>query len=126
MNLIHPEPALAHQNVAFELRDDVAMRGHGRRTLEGVPLDQYCDQQRLSLSGRIKVFQQMCHAVHYLHQNLIVHRDLKPSNVLVSTDPAGGVSTWSAPDSVDPNGGGFTGTSCPSSTSFSRCRSWAF
>jgi serine/threonine protein kinase len=28
----------------------------------------------------------VCHAVHYLHQNLIVHRDLKPGNVLVSSD----------------------------------------
>jgi serine/threonine protein kinase len=54
--------------------------------VEGLPLDRYCDQQRLSLSGRIKIFQQVCLAVDYLHQNSILHRDLKPSNILVSSE----------------------------------------
>ena len=54
--------------------------------VEGLPLDQYCDKQRLSLTGRIKTFQQVCQAVDYLHMNSIVHRDLKPSNILVSSD----------------------------------------
>jgi hypothetical protein len=49
-------------------------------------IDEYCDKQSLSLTGRIQTFQQVCHAVHYLNQNSIVHRDLKPSNVLVSTE----------------------------------------
>jgi hypothetical protein len=53
--------------------------------IEGQPLDRYCDQQKLSLTDRIKLFQQVCTAVHYLHQNLVVHRDLKPSNIQVST-----------------------------------------
>jgi serine/threonine protein kinase len=81
--------ALDHPNIARILDAGDTSGGmpyYVMEYVEGVPLDQYCDQQRLSLSGRIKVFQQMCHAVHYLHQNLIVHRDLKPSNVLVSTD----------------------------------------
>jgi serine/threonine protein kinase len=80
--------ALDHPNIAriLDAGDTSGMPYYVMEYVEGVPLDQYCDQQRLSLSGRIKVFQQMCHAVHYLHQNLIVHRDLKPSNVLVSTD----------------------------------------
>jgi tetratricopeptide (TPR) repeat protein len=30
------------------------------------------------------LFQTVCAAVHYAHQNLIVHRDLKPSNILVT------------------------------------------
>jgi Skp family chaperone for outer membrane proteins len=53
--------------------------------IEGRPLDRYCDEQQLSLTDRIKLFQQVCTAVHYLHQNLVVHRDLKPSNIQVST-----------------------------------------
>jgi predicted Ser/Thr protein kinase len=81
--------ALDHPNIARILDGGDAPDGmpyYVMEYVEGVSLDEYCDRQRLSLTGRIAVFQQMCHAVHYLHQNLIVHRDLKPSNVLVSTD----------------------------------------
>ena len=52
--------------------------------IEGTPIDQYCDSQRLTIHERIELFQQVCGAVHYAHQNLIVHRDLKPSNILVT------------------------------------------
>lgn len=53
--------------------------------IEGVPLDKYCDSNRLSTRDRLVLFQKICAAVHYAHQNLIVHRDLKPGNILVST-----------------------------------------
>lgn len=81
--------ALDHPNIARILDGGDAPDGmpyYVMEYVEGLPLDQYCDQQRLSLTGRIRVFQQVCHAVHYLHQNLILHRDLKPSNILVSSD----------------------------------------
>ena len=54
--------------------------------IEGVPLDQYCDQHRLGLDARIDLFRQVCAAVEYAHQNLVVHRDIKPSNILVTSD----------------------------------------
>ena len=44
----------------------------------------YCDSNRLDIAARLKLFQTVCAAVHYAHQNLIVHRDLKPSNILVT------------------------------------------
>ncbi len=81
--------ALDHPNIARILDGGDAPDGmpyYVMEYVEGMPLDQYCDQQRLSITGRIKVFQQVCMAVHYLHQNLIVHRDLKPSNILVSSE----------------------------------------
>src|SRR6267143_1821630 len=37
-----------------------------------------------SMAARLKLFQTVCAAVHYAHQNLVVHRDLKPSNILVT------------------------------------------
>ncbi|XP_028517274.1 uncharacterized protein LOC114575849, partial [Exaiptasia diaphana] len=52
--------------------------------VEGIPLDEAC--AALSLEKRLKLFQEVCAAVHYAHRNLIVHRDLKPSNILVTAD----------------------------------------
>lgn len=52
--------------------------------IEGLPIDAYCDERRLDLSRRLALFQRVCSAVHFAHQNLIVHRDLKPSNILVA------------------------------------------
>jgi len=53
--------------------------------VDGVPIDGYCDAHRLDVAARLKLFQTVCAAVHYAHQNLIVHRDLKPSNILVTS-----------------------------------------
>jgi serine/threonine protein kinase/Tfp pilus assembly protein PilF len=52
--------------------------------VDGVPIDVYCDSNRLDVAARLRLFQIVCGAVHYAHQNLIVHRDLKPSNILVT------------------------------------------
>src|ERR1700676_77560 len=52
--------------------------------LDGIPIDAYCDSNRLDIVARLKLFQIVCAAVHYAHRNLIVHRDLKPSNILVT------------------------------------------
>src|SRR6185295_10184765 len=52
--------------------------------IEGRPIDKYCDEEMLSTAERLRLFQQVCSAVHYAHQNLIIHRDLKPSNILVT------------------------------------------
>jgi eukaryotic-like serine/threonine-protein kinase len=54
--------------------------------IDGVSIDVYCDEHRLDIPARLKLFQTVCAAVHYAHQNLIVHRDLKPSNILVTLD----------------------------------------
>ena len=51
--------------------------------IEGLPIDQYCDDRRLDVASRLKLFSKVCDAVEYAHRNLIVHRDLKPTNILV-------------------------------------------
>jgi len=56
--------------------------------IEGKPLDQYCDQNRLGLDARVDLFRRVCAAVQYAHQNLVVHRHIKPSNILVTADGA--------------------------------------
>jgi len=81
--------ALDHPNIARILDGGDTPDGmpyYVMEYVEGLPLDEYCDQKSLSVTGRLRIFQQVCSAVDYLHQNSIVHRDLKPSNILVSAD----------------------------------------
>lgn len=54
--------------------------------VEGVRIDRYCDDHKLSVDERIVLFLKVCDAVHYAHQNLVIHRDLKPGNILVRED----------------------------------------
>lgn len=56
--------------------------------VEGVPITDYCDRERLGLDARIRLFERVGRAVQHAHQHFIVHRDLKPSNILV-TDETG-------------------------------------
>ncbi|MBL8174384.1 MAG: serine/threonine protein kinase, partial [Bryobacterales bacterium] len=52
--------------------------------VEGVPIDRYAEDERLSVNARLRLFLQVCGAVEYAHQNLVIHRDLKPGNILVA------------------------------------------
>lgn len=56
--------------------------------IEGQPITDYCNAHKLPIAERLKLFQQVCSAVQYAHQNLIIHRDLKPGNILVTEDGA--------------------------------------
>ena len=54
--------------------------------IEGQAIREYCDTRRLSNEERLKLFQEVCSAVQYAHQNLVIHRDIKPGNILVTAD----------------------------------------
>jgi len=54
--------------------------------IEGLPIDRYCRENRLSLLDRLRLFQKTCEAVDYAHGMGVIHRDIKPGNILVSTD----------------------------------------
>jgi len=51
--------------------------------LHGTPITQFCDDQKVSLLLRIRLFIQACDAIHHAHLKGVVHGDLKPSNFLV-------------------------------------------
>ena len=54
--------------------------------VEGVPITDHCDRDRLEIDERIALFLQVCEGVHHAHQKGIIHRDIKSSNVLVQTE----------------------------------------
>jgi serine/threonine-protein kinase len=57
--------------------------------VDGAPITTYCDRRKLGIDARLRLFRDVCFAVHYAHQNLVIHRDIKPGNILVTPD--GGV-----------------------------------
>jgi serine/threonine-protein kinase len=54
--------------------------------VEGLPLTEYCAKHSRTISGRLRLFRDVCEAVQHAHRHLVVHRDLKPSNILVTDD----------------------------------------
>ncbi|MFY9560008.1 MAG: protein kinase [Terriglobales bacterium] len=54
--------------------------------VEGRPIDEYCDDHKLTIEHRLRLFRTVCGAVEHAHQNLVIHRDLKPSNILVTAE----------------------------------------
>lgn len=78
---------LSHPHIAELVDAGVTENANPYLVLEyvdGDHIDRYCDQRRLDVSARIRLFLEIASAVAHAHANLIVHRDLKPSNVLVS------------------------------------------
>ena len=80
---------LEHPNIARLLDGGLTETGWPYFVMEyvaGASIAAYCDEHKQSISERLALFQSVCRAVHYAHQNLIVHRDLTPNNILVTDD----------------------------------------
>ena len=76
---------LEHPNIVG-IRDSGIIRGQYffvMQYIEGQPLNRHVRSQNLSLRQRIQLFQKICAAVSYAHQQGIIHRDLKFANILV-------------------------------------------
>lgn len=80
---------LSHPHIAELVDAGVTAAGEPYLVLEhvsGEPIDEYCDNRKLDVGARVRLFLDVLEAVAQAHNNLIVHRDLKPSNVLVRSD----------------------------------------
>ncbi|HSF42425.1 MAG TPA: serine/threonine-protein kinase [Thermoanaerobaculia bacterium] len=52
--------------------------------VQGVPITDYCDRERLPVRQRLELFVEVCAAIQHAHQRGVLHRDIKPQNVLVT------------------------------------------
>ena len=80
---------LNHPNIARLLDGGTSEAGQPYLVIEyieGASITRYCQSANLPRRQRLRLFQQVCRAVHYAHQRLVIHRDLKPANVLVRDD----------------------------------------
>ncbi len=54
--------------------------------VEGLSIDGYALVHDLRVPDMITLFERVCRAVHFAHQNGVIHRDLHPDNILVAED----------------------------------------
>ena len=81
--------SLVHPNIARLLDGGATEEGlpwFAMERIEGRSIGEYCQENRLSIPDRLRLFRQVCSAVQYAHRNLIVHRDIKPGNILVTRE----------------------------------------
>jgi serine/threonine protein kinase len=52
--------------------------------VDGESITSYCDENRLAINARLRLFLEVCEGVQHAHHKGVIHRDLKPSNVLVT------------------------------------------
>lgn len=75
-------PSIAHIVEAGETADGRPY--FAMEYVPGIPVTKYCDQHRLGIDERLRLFVLICEAVQHAHQKGVIHRDLKPGNLLVA------------------------------------------
>lgn len=76
-----------HVNIARVLDAGATASGRPYFVMElvhGIPITNYCDDNRLTPRQRLELFVPVCQAIQHAHQKGIIHRDIKPSNVMVT------------------------------------------
>jgi non-specific serine/threonine protein kinase/serine/threonine-protein kinase len=85
----HALARMEHSAIARILDAGATERGRPYFVMErvdGPPITEYCDAERLEIRERIELFLRVCAGVQHAHRRGILHRDLKPSNILVTVE----------------------------------------
>ena len=92
-NLVHNEAyilsKLNHQNITHVLDAGTSAAGHHYFAMEyvdGIAIDVYCQQNKLTIKQRLKLFLKVCDAISKAHLLNIAHTDIKPGNILVNKE----------------------------------------
>jgi serine/threonine-protein kinase len=75
-----------HPNIAHVFDGGATAGGRPYFVMElvkGVPITDFCDQNRLTPRRRLELFVPVCQAVQHAHKKGVIHRDLKPGKILV-------------------------------------------
>ena len=78
---------LSHPGIARLLDGGITPEGRPFLVLEyveGRPIDQYCEEEKLDTASILRLFLKVADAVQSAHQQLVLHLDLKPANILVT------------------------------------------
>ncbi|HEX2838076.1 MAG TPA: serine/threonine-protein kinase [Phycisphaerales bacterium] len=78
---------LDHPNIARMVsagQTDDGLPYFSMEFVDGRAITTYCDEAKLSIPDRLRLFVGVCRAIHHAHQKGVVHRDIKPGNVLVT------------------------------------------
>lgn len=79
--------SLEHPNIA-SIKDwgTIDNFGHFIATefIRGKTIQQYCEDENLSIKAIIQLFLKVISAVSHAHSRLVLHRDIKPSNIMVT------------------------------------------
>lgn len=76
-----------HPNIARVLDGGMTDQGRPYFVMElfrGTAITTFCDERKLDLHARLRLFIPVCQAIQHAHQKGIIHRDIKPSNVMIA------------------------------------------